>query len=206
MRPIRPDIRVISLISAIAFLVLFTVWLLACGSEWELLLRAITKSGIILTLLGLFWGFYIKVGWRWKPLRLWGWLSNVPDLAGRWEGTVCRHKNDTPHSFVIEISQTFNSISYRSFSSHSRGESITASIFSDETGQVFQIVSTWRCTTRKREDPTSEDTFHGTSIWNISFESGKKVIEDSYFTGREPQTKGVLYLEWKSRQLRNRFA
>lgn len=205
MHSVRPDIKNIATISAVVFLVLFSGWLRFSGADWEVIGKAATKSGTILTVLGLFWVFYIKVGWRLRPLRLWGWLSNVPDLQGRWEGAVRRHKDDEPHEFVIEISQTYNSISYRTFSKNSKGDSVTATILTDETGKVFKVISTWRVTTRKLEDATAEDSFTGTSIWNISFEGAVKTLEDTYYTGREPQTKGISKMKWVSRDLKNRF-
>jgi hypothetical protein len=205
VHPVRPDTKAIATISGLAFLVLFSLWLLFAGVDRIVMAKAATKGGAILTVIGAFWAFYTKIGWRVTWLRLGGWLSNVPDLRGRWEGIVCRHKDDIPHPFVIEISQTYGSLTYRTFSTHSKGESITSAIFADETGQVFKVISTWRVTTRKINDRTEEDTFYGTSIWNISLDGERKLIEDDYFTGREPPTKGTLKMDWKAHKLSNKF-
>lgn len=205
MHPVRPNIQTIASISAILFLVIFCGELLIFGAEWDVIGKAAAKSGVILTIIGVFWGFYIKLGWRLKPLRLWGLLPNVPDLRGRWEGTVCSNNKNKPRPFVIEISQTFNSISYRTFSRNSKGESVTAAIFVDENSQAFTVYSTWRETALTFGDPSSQYTFLGSSTWFLSITENTKSIQDDYFTDREPQTKGRLYLEWTTRELQNKF-
>jgi len=205
MTQVRPEIAKIASVSALLFLLLYSGVLLYFGADRETLLGSAAKSGALLTLIVGFWAFYNKWGWRLRPLRLGGWLSAVPDLNGRWEGTVCRHRDDSPHPFVMEITQTFSKLSFRTFSATSRGESIVAALFVDDTGPVFSVVAVWRTTTRRHEDRTVEDTFDGASLWRVSFVGDTKRIEDQYFTRREPATKGVADLTWISSTLTNRF-
>jgi len=200
-----PEIRKIALVSAVLFLSLYSGMLLYLGSNWQTLVGSAVKSGGLLTSIGLFWAFYNKWGWRSRLFRLGGWLCSVPDLNGRWEGTVCRHKDDQPHPFVMEITQTFSTLSFQTFSTHSRGESIVAAICVDQTGTVFSVVTLWRTYTRRLEDRTVEDSFEGVSIWRLSLAAGSKRIEDVYFTRREPPTKGSVDLTWTSWTLLNRF-
>lgn len=196
----------IATVSVAIFLFLFCGSLVVSGANTQTVLITAGKSGSIFTAIGFFWMYFNRRGWKQGLFRYAGWLSSVPDLSGRWEGIVCRHKDDEPHPFVLEITQTFSNISYRTFSRSSKGESITASIFTDENESVYTVYSIWRTSTRKTVDLTEEDYFYGASMWNVSFEGEKKFIEDSYFTGREPQTKGSLRLEWKSNHLLNRFS
>jgi hypothetical protein len=205
MTHVGPEIRKVALVTAILFLSLYSGMLLLLGNNWQTLLQSAARSGGLLTAIGIFWAFYNKWGWRWRILRLGGWLCAVPDLNGRWEGTVCRHKDDHPHPFVVEITQTFSTLSYQTFSTHSRGESLVAAICVNQTGTVFSVVSLWRTNTRRLEDRSIEDSFEGASFWRISLTGDSKHIEDFYFTRREPPTKGVVEVEWKSWTLLNRF-
>lgn len=51
--------------------------------------------------------FYIeRIGWRQKVFRFGTNLKHIPDLRGRWEGTIDRHDERGPHPFCIEIHQT----------------------------------------------------------------------------------------------------
>src|SRR5689334_5821176 len=143
MNHIGPEIRKIAVVSAVLFLSLYSAMLLYFGDTWQTLMSSAGRSGGLLTVIGVFWAFYNKWGWRFRLLRLGGWLCAVPDLNGRWEGTVCRHKDDRPHRFVLEITQTFSALSYQTFSEHSRGESLVAAVCTDQTGTVFSVISLW---------------------------------------------------------------
>ncbi len=205
MKKVGPRVGLISVVSALIFFVLYTILLRFQGMGFQEMFAAATKIGIIFGLIGLFWTFYDRVGWRVDGLRLWGFLSDVPDLRGRWEGTVQRNTEDKPHPIVVEISQTFTSISYKSFSRNSEGESLVANIYANETGESYKVFATWSTKTRQIADRTKVDVFSGHSTWTVSIAGDKKIIGDRYFTDREPQTKGVLELEWKSKSILNRF-
>jgi predicted pore-forming effector associated with SMODS systems len=206
MRKIHPEIPKIAAVSAGLFFILFSIYLFCTGESATAIVFSAGKTGIIFSAIGFFWFLYNHFLWRLKFFQFWGWLCNMPNLNGRWEGTVCRHKGDTPRPFVMEITQTFSDLSFRTWSAHSRGESLVASLFVEEVGgNTFLVRAIWRTTTRKINEPTAEDTFEGTSIWRISIDGEKKTIEDLYYTGREPQTKGAVLLEWKSYKCFNRF-
>ncbi len=201
----REHIRRVVMVSAVLFVVVYTAVLLAMGTPFSQALKALAWAGSIISAVSLFWVYYIRFGWKKRYLRLWGWLCNAPDLNGRWEGTVCRAENDNPHKFVIEIRQTFLSLSFRTFSQNSTGESIHANIFSNDIGDAFTVIAHWRTTTRRLDNLSADDMFEGTSKWNLSFDGDRKFIRDTYFTSRHPQTKGVVEVEWKSNTCLNRF-
>lgn len=205
MHLVRPDLKKISIITIVLFLVLYTLVQLLFDIEFTKITASITKTGTILTLIGVFWAFFNKTGWKVGFLRLGGWLCSTPDLNGRWEGTVCRTREDMPHPFVIEVIQTYSTITYKTFSSQSRGESMSATIHTDESEEVFTLYSIWRTSTKRRDDPNAEDEFTGASVWNIRIGQDEKIIEYNYFTGREPQTKGDVKVKWISHRLRNGF-
>jgi len=192
--------------SALMFMILYSFTLFIFDAPGAVILESALKSGLILTLIGTFWTYYIKWGWRVRYLRLGGWLCNIPDLNGRWEGTVCRHNEDNPHNFVIEITQNYLGLSYRSFSQNSRGQSIATVLYTDhENMGVFNVHCLWRTYTRRLDDRTIDDEFEGASFWHVTIDENRKQIVDHYFTRREPPTRGTFCVKWVSYNLQNRF-
>lgn len=204
MKAANPDVRKIASVSAIFSVAVFCLLLYWQGVAVSSIVQSATKSGITLTVVGLFWDFFERQGWRWPVFRLGGWLCAHPDLEGRWEGNVCRFRGDTPHPFVLEVHQTFTTLSFRTYSTHSRGHSTLASMMVREDGTFF-VAALWQTTTRRRDDPAAEDTFDGASFWELSIDGNDKKIHNIYFTRREPSTKGEVELEWKSKKRLGRF-
>lgn len=163
MTSVRPEVSKVSTVSALLFLVFYSCVLMYFGVTEETIVLSAARSGAALTIIAAFWAFYNKWGWKYRLLRLGGWLCSTPDLNGRWARAVCRHQDDTPHPFVIEVSQTFSSLTFRTFSETSRGESIATSIYTDDNGTVFSVAAFWRTTTRRRDNNLVEDTFEGVS-------------------------------------------
>lgn len=69
------------------------------------------------------WIIFDKYAWKWKFTQIIG-LSKVPNLNGIWSGDVDRVGEQSPHSFQLEISQTFSKISIKTRSGNSTGHSI----------------------------------------------------------------------------------
>ena len=205
MEAILPKIKYIVVGTGIVFLLVLAIILAVSGFELTDIMLALVKSGIAFTIATLFWVFYDRVLWRKRGFRLFKLLSPVPDLNGRWEGTVKRTRNDQPHKFVVEVTQTFSTISFKTFSKTSRGESLCATVLSQPSSGTFDVRSVWTTTTDKR-GATSPETFHGASHWKVSESSDRKMtIEDRYFTNRNPATTGIVAVEWTSAERRNSF-
>lgn len=209
------QLRRVAVVSAVLTLAIFSVIIFALGGSASLIVASLLKGGAALTVTGLFWTAYDRYLWRKGPIfRVLGWLSPLPDLNGRWEGTVKRHEevDDGPgRPFVIEIQQTFTSIGFRTFSRNSRGVSEHAWLTGTQEGSIFQAGAVWRTTTKRRDDGTAEETFYGTSLWRIDFEDepgdydDKLGIVDNYYTARVPATAGIVKVRRVSRKLRNSF-
>jgi hypothetical protein len=163
---------------------------------------AIFRTGSISFTVGTLWFLFDKHIWRWPIWR--GWLINRPDLNGRWEGTVCRLTDDTPHKFVMEIKQTYSILSYKTFTENSTGSSTQAFMFTENLDAVYGIISNWEVTTKKL-DGTAMETFQGSSKGDIIIDNTRKIIKDYYFTNRDPQTKGSIYVEWQNSKLLNGY-
>lgn len=163
------------------------------------------KIGIIYSIIGLFWYFYDKYLWKINFFRLFGWLSSVPDLNGRWEGTVKRIDEEEPHKFVVEFKQTYTKLKYYVYTQNSKGESISAKFIKDEIEGKYKLVSSWKSKTKNRIDQTIYDEFYGMSIMDYSEYEGKKKLDDLYFTNRNPQTRGETIIYFKDKIRRGKF-
>lgn len=201
MKPVVPDYKKAAAVSSVIFLIFFSSILLIMGAKHSIMLASITKAGFIIASIGMFWFAYDR--WLWRKRLFSGWFRKIPDLNGRWEGTVCRLKNGTPHFFALEVTQTFTTLTFKTFTDQSKGESIAAIFLQDEHGAVDEVLAYWRTTTRRLDDPSAEDTFEGISRWALSLQENQKRIEDYYFTRREPPTRGVCNLTWVCRERRN---
>lgn len=210
MRSVRIEPKKVALVSALLFLILYSVVQLVLGAEAGHIFHSVVRSGFVMSFLGVMWWWYNKTGWK---LKFWGaekWLYEGPNLNGRWEGTVCRLKEDVPHKFVLEIVQTSLSLTFQTFSGNSSGNSLSATLVAeDEDGSSFKLHAIWETNSFKLDDSTARDRFYGASVWKISVPSATDrtlmQIADTYFTDREPPTKGNVRVKWISDDRLNRF-
>lgn len=210
MRTVRVNPKRIAFVSTSIFLSLFTILLIARGADAWTVFESALKTGVISFVIGIFWWWYNKHGWHINLRGAEKWLYEGPNLNGRWEGSVHRLKDDEPHKFVVEISQSSLSIAYQTFSLNSKGSSLSAAlVVPTEEGSNFELYSIWQTDTLKIGDPSIKDHFRGASIWTIGGIEGRDkmtmTISDNYFTDREPPTKGRLELKWMSSKRKNSF-
>jgi len=203
----QSKLKKVAIISAIMYSLLFILFaLLLSDINPQSLFQAVWKSISAVTIVGAFWIFFEKKGWRIKLFRYGGWLSDVPILHGRWEGTVCRDEKDSPHPFVLEISQTFSTIKFNTYGKNARGESLSVTI-SPKDNELNNWIAycVWRTTTTAIVNKTKEETFLGASHWSICLrrDDSKLIIDDMYFTSRK--TKGKITVEKVSNNLKGRF-
>lgn len=156
--------------------------------------------GLILTLIE-------KVLWKTKIMKFPLWEDYwTPVLEGRWSGTLTR--DDKPHDFVLEIRQSFTSISCVTYSTHSSSSAYAAEILYDEQLKSYKLVYYWQAKTTTVQ-PNTGDTniFNGFTVLDIIVESGCVTkLKGAYFTDRQPtQTKGTLNLTFEQKTLKNSF-
>lgn len=130
----------------------------------------------------------------------------TPVLKGRWEGTLVRDKK--PHKFVMEIKQSFTSISCTTYSRHSSSSAYATEILYNDLLKTYKLIHYWHGGTTAVQDGTGDtNTFEGFTVLDIIIQSGKvKKLTGSYFTNRQPkQTRGTLDLEFRQKDLKNSF-
>jgi hypothetical protein len=207
MKELRPDLSRLAIVSAVLSLTLFIAILLIYQTPRESIVQSVTKLGAVLTLIGIFWAFFERHGWRYSWLRLWGWLTDLPVLHGRWEGVVCRDgEGEVEHEFVLEISQTFSILKFRTFGEKSSGESLSVSIIAkDELHSMWEVNSVWRTEARQLKDVNAYEHFTGCSTWKVSYDLDSKTyqITDRYFTSRK--TSGTIKVTRISSRILGKF-
>jgi hypothetical protein len=152
------------------------------------------------------WLLFEHFAWRWPLVRFFGLIVSLPDLNGRWEGVVDRDGEEQPHPFVMEVTQTFSAIRTKTFSAHSRGESLVAKLVKSSEDGDFKLLVIWQTVTSQNDNPSRRETFVGCSTFEIG-NSAKKadILSDRYFTDRTVQTRGHVDLKLVSRTRRNTF-
>lgn len=163
------------------------------------------KVGLMTTVIGLIWFVYDKYLWKIPFFRVMDWLCSTPNLNGRWEGTVDRDGENSPHPFVMEISQTMTKLKFYTYTRRSKGESIAVRIVKDELGEKYKLVAYWRTRAANREDGSRFDEFNGVSVMDISLGDNERRISDFYFTDRTPHTRGKTELKWVGNNKIGRF-
>ena len=81
--------------------------------NWTELITLLWNYGFVTIPLSIIWLYFEKIGWR---SNFWKWSFKImhfsPDLRGRWEGTIDRVGENSPHKFVIEIKQTMTKLQF----------------------------------------------------------------------------------------------
>ena len=185
-------------------LLLFLVLVLKRAVNYSLVSGAV--SFILLTL-GL--GLYLleTVIWKTPIMNLPIWENYwTPVLEGRWEGILVRE--GVEHPFIIEIKQSFTSISCITYSKHSSSSAYATEILYDEQLKNYQLIYYWHGKTTNVSNVLGDsDSFEGFTILKLVIESHKVAsLTGEYFTNRQPkQTKGTIDLKTRQKELKNAF-
>lgn len=153
--------------------------------------------------------YFEYLGWRhkfWRTIYLNSIIKFPPDMRGRWEGTLYRHKDDKTHDYAIEIEQTMTEILVRTYSpSGNMSVSILDEVATDHQHESnFQLCYLWEGTgSRMPFQYGDSGRFYGYTILRLIEAEGVKKLEGEYFTGRE--TSGILKLQWKQLNLKKEF-
>ena len=191
MQPYRIDHR--KLIGSAAVISILSSYLMTKYLHLNSTHFVLAPSGIIV-LLTVSWILFDKFLWKWKFAR-WLGLSHVPDLNGKWSGTLQRLGETTTHPFSLEVTQTFSKITTRSSSIDSISYTIKAYFLSDEHFKNFELLNFWLCRTKVRSRKDQLEEFKGISQISIVVNGPNIELNDYYFTDRNPPTAGRIHLK-----------
>ncbi len=110
------------------FVLLFITLVLKITLDYDVLSEVISVISIVL---GVVLALVERVLWKTRIMNL-PFLEHywTPVLEGRWTGTLVR--DNTSHNFVLEIRQSFTSISCVTYSQHSSSSAYAAEILYDD--------------------------------------------------------------------------
>lgn len=159
---------------------------------------------VITIVISFLWHMFERTWWK-KPI----FQKFLPDdlktpvIEGRWEGHLTREGQ--MHPFVIEIKQTYTSVSCSTYSRHSYSNCICAEILYDPNYKSYQLIYYWNGKTENTGTTnTTSATFYGFTVLKIN--TAYDELSGNYFTDRQPeQTLGKLYFNARQETLKNSF-
>lgn len=197
------ELKNIAIVTVFLSIILSMFFILVLGVTPEYLYL---KAGVLTTFLTVFWFLYDKYLWKINFFRLKGWLCSTPDVSGRWEGVLDRNGEGEPHKFVMEVYQTMTTVKLYTYSSRSKGDSISVKFTKDQLGGKYKLITYWRTVAGALSDNDSyANNFSGLSEFDVVINKDGKQLCGVYFTDREPATKGKTNLTWKGSELTGKF-
>lgn len=145
----------------------------------KLLVGDLSKTVCGLTIIS---SLFISFGWKWKIFK--GWLVEIPNLSGKWSGTMCSNYENSPLEIPteVEIKQTFFHTIVKLKTGESKSNNIVASFNIDKDRGISQLIYTYYNIPNATVQDRSE--IHcGTTILDISEDETK--LNGIYWTGRK---------------------
>lgn len=154
--------------------------------------KALSHISTTISINIIFWLVFIK--WLWKLKLFYPWLVQVPNLSGKWEGTIKSNWGDgalDPIPMEIAIDQTFLTIQVRIKTEESKSYSLGASFNVDRDRGQQQLFYSYLNTPKPGVRDRSQ-IHYGSALLNFG---GYRVneMDGEYWTSRE--TTGEMHLK-----------
>jgi len=154
--------------------------------------KALSHISTAISINIIFWLVFIK--WLWKFKLFYPWLVQVPNLSGKWEGTIKSNwGNDkqAPIPMEIAIDQTFLNIQVRIKTEESRSFSLGASFNIDKDRGQQQLFYSYLNTPKPGVRDRSEIHYGSALLMFDGYDVNE--MEGEYWTSRE--TTGEMHLK-----------
>lgn len=215
MKPYRLRVKTIITVSSIISLIVFSAVLLIWHkADANKIGEILIHYGLIILPISILWWLVEKYGWHWKIFQSSRNILNIPpDFRGRWEGNLKRDNEDYEYQFVIEIRQTLSKIWVYSYmlinpspSQISTSQSRIAEVGCDDSEEIFALCFFWQGDGGTvLQNNISKGIHDGYCMLYLFEKENPKKLIGTYFTNREPQTKGKINLQLTSHELKKRF-
>lgn len=162
--------------------------------SFDLIIDVISLSVAIISAISI---LFCKTLWKFKIFQKW--LVLVPNLNGKWDGTIDSTATD-PWTYEdcknikaeLTIKQTLFSISCNMKTDTMSSESLSADFVIDTKNQKQQLIYTYQSIPKQTVQHWSPIHF-GTVIYNLDSLYNTNILEGNYWTGRE--TSGYIKLQ-----------
>ena len=141
--------------------------------------------------------------WKFKPFK---WLFLIDDISGRYKGEIIfNHYQDNARDtreFFLEIEQSGSEIKLTTYfknSLESTSKSVSRSI--NITKDNFGNISIFMNYLNSGNPVLGIPEHHGTNILHVN----NTKLDGSYYTDKEPQTKGLMKGKFISKKLKKSF-
>lgn len=154
--------------------------------------KALSHISTTISINIVFWIVFIK--WLWKLKLFYPWLVQIPNLSGKWKGTIISNWNEgnrDPIPMEITIDQTFLNVQVRIKTAESRSFSIAASFDIDKDRGQQQLFYSYLNTPKASVRDRSEIHYGSALLVFEGFEVNE--MEGEYWTSRE--TTGEIHLK-----------
>jgi len=154
--------------------------------------KALSHISTTISINIIFWLAFIK--WLWKLKLFYPWLVQVPNLSGKWEGTIKSNWANgmkDPIPMEIAIDQTFLNIQVRIKTYESRSFSLGASFNIDKDRGQQQLFYSYLNTPKPGVRDRSEIHYGSAMLVFDGYDVGE--MEGEYWTSRE--TTGEMHLK-----------
>lgn len=181
-----------SAILGLAFGTYVTIFLLTQDLSSIDFTKALSHISTTISINIIFWLLFIK--WLWKLKLFYPWLVQVPNLSGKWKGTIKSNWIDgtkDPIPMEITIEQTFLNIQVRIKTEESRSFSLGASFNIDKDRGQQQLFYSYLNTPKPGVRERSEIHYGSALLTFEGFDVNE--LEGEYWTSRE--TTGEMHLK-----------
>jgi len=144
--------------------------------------------------------------WRWRIFK--GWLVQVPDIEGTWDGHLqstwvnpATGQGIPPLRMILVVRQTFSSMSCTMFTKESESHSRAAQLAVEEESGATTL--SYNYTNRSKADIRDRSPIHDGAAHLRVVATPTRMLEGEYWTGR--RTTGQMTLRFSSRQLLQSF-
>ena len=188
--------RAIISLSAIVAVATWTVMLVLQGHSPEL--SSVFRIGTVTLAVWIAWRVLVQVAWRWRWVRIGGWLVATPDLNGTWYGSSVSSFDNIPREMTLRIRQNLLYVRPIAYGPDNVAEGFSARILSDRDETVFKLAYLYRA---ERQPTTSipGDEHPGVALLTLNEQSGKRTLNGFYVNARDPQPrKAQIDLTWVS--------
>ena len=183
-------------------------WLLALWVQGMpvLSLDFLRPFGLVVGIVGLIVGVFVKTAWAWPIFR--GWYVRRPDIRGTWEVTLESNwinpetkEGVPPIKGYLSVRQTLTGLSLRLMTKESRSRLVAHSIELEDDG-IYRISAIYRNEPRVELQGDRSEIHYGSLLLEV-YSTPAESMDGHYWTDRG--TRGTMKVSGRKNKVRDTF-